>query len=137
MAYPGWSQLEEELAASRKLTEALLFTVPPREGLDEIFLDVINHEYEHARYVRRLRGELGRPDVPEPSGRLVALDTDAEEPPRFFVPDFAAPSRRGRKAARSSAVVSLAAHREEKAAGLCDFPLNVATTCCLHLHMTP
>jgi Tfp pilus assembly protein PilF len=109
--FPPWKDVEEELAASRRLTEALLFTLPEREGLADIFVQVVNHEYEHARYVRRLRTELSRPPVAEPTGRLVEFDLEVDEPPRFYVSAFEAAGALRRRGVGRPAVVSLEEHR--------------------------
>ena len=116
--FPPWSEIEDELAASRRLTEALLSTLPEREGLREIFLQVVNHEYEHARYVRRLRSELGRSPVKEPTGRLVEFDLEVDEAPRFFLSAFEQPGPRRRRSVARPAVVSLEEHRLRRA-GAC------------------
>ena len=114
--FPSSREIEEQLAASRKLSGALLQTLPEREGLREIFLQVVNHEYEHARYVRRLRTELGRPGVPEPTGRLVEFDLEVDEAPRFFLSAFEQPGPARRREVARPAVVSLDEHRSRRAA---------------------
>ena len=111
--YPEWDEVEELLGTSRRLTESLLAALPLRDGLEDIFLGVLNHEYEHARHVRSLRLELGRPDIPDPAGRLVEIDTDCEEPPRFYLPSFVPPVR-GRKRATGPRVVHLDEHRRQR-----------------------
>jgi Tfp pilus assembly protein PilF len=113
--FPPWTEIEEQLAASRKLSEALLMTLPEREGLREIFLQVVNHEYEHARYVRRLRAELGRPGVAEPTGRLLEYDLEVDEAPRFFVGAFERPGPARRRSVARPAVISLEEHRSRRA----------------------
>lgn len=113
--FPPWSEIEDQLAASRRLSEALLQTLPEREGLRDIFLQVVNHEYEHARYVRRLRAELGRPGVAEPTGRLVEFDLEVEEAPRFFLSSFDPPGPASRRPVARPAVISLEEHRGRRA----------------------
>ena len=65
-----------------------LDTLPPqqRRAEAELLRGVINHEYAHTKYIRRLLGEIGRStDFPIPSA-LVEVNPQAIAAPQYFIP---------------------------------------------------
>lgn len=51
----------------------------------EVFRDVINHEYSHTKYMRRIRAEMGRSPVDPPVSALVRADDNAIAPPQYSI----------------------------------------------------
>lgn len=51
----------------------------------EVFRDVINHEYSHTKYMRRIRAEMGKSPVEPPASRLVRADENAIAPPQYSI----------------------------------------------------
>ena len=101
--FPTWRELRHRLTTTRRLTLALLPMVEGEQAA-ELFRDIVNLEHEQARYVRRNRLELGRPDVVEPRSPLLHLDTDVDAPPLFHVPAWVAPAKPRRTPAQVGSI---------------------------------
>ena len=91
--FPQREEIFPYLAQVRARTLALLDalqldTLPPQNRLAEadLFRQLINHEYSHTKYIRRLLGELGKStDFPSPSS-LVEVNHQAIAAPQYFIP---------------------------------------------------
>ena len=91
--FPGREEIFAYLAQVRERTLALLDrlqldTLPAQKRLAEAepFREIINHEYSHTKYIRRLLGELGKStDFPRPSP-LVEVNHRAIAAPQYFIP---------------------------------------------------
>lgn len=108
-------ELLDGLRAVRRLTLSLLDLSAPASDLAEPFLEIVNHELAHARLVRSLRRELGRGDVPEPSGRALRVDTDISHPPRYYLVSFDEDAGRASGRRGPAPVASLDEHRVRRA----------------------
>ena len=51
----------------------------------ELFRGLINHEYSHTKYIRRIRSEMGKPPVDPPLSALVRSDEHAIAPPQYQI----------------------------------------------------
>lgn len=51
----------------------------------EVFRGVINHEYSHTKYMRRIRAEMGKPPVDPPASMLVRADENAIASPQYSI----------------------------------------------------
>lgn len=51
----------------------------------ELFRRIINHEYSHTKYIRRICAEMGKPPVNPPASELVEADTQAVAPPQYSI----------------------------------------------------
>lgn len=51
----------------------------------ELFRRVINHEYSHTKYIRRICAEMGKPPVDPPASELVEADDQAIAPPQYSI----------------------------------------------------
>ncbi|MBI3784564.1 MAG: DinB family protein [Deltaproteobacteria bacterium] len=49
----------------------------------ELFRRIVNHEYMHTKYIRRICRELGKPEVEAPPSQLVIADADALAGPQY------------------------------------------------------
>jgi hypothetical protein len=93
--FPGREEIFSYLTQVRARTLALLDalqldTLPPQKRLAEadLFREIINHEYSHTKYMRRLLGELGKStDFPVPSF-LVEVNHHAIATPQYFIPQW-------------------------------------------------
>ena len=93
--YPGKEEIFAYLAQARTRTLALLDTLQldtrpaqKRPAEADLFRRIINHEYSHTKYIRRLLGELGKNiDVPLPS-RRVEVKPQAVAAPQYFIPSW-------------------------------------------------
>jgi hypothetical protein len=69
---------------------ALSFRKTPNENAviaaAEPFRRIINHEYSHTKYIRRICGEMGKPPVAPPASELVCADDNAIAPPQYGIP---------------------------------------------------
>ena len=91
--FPGREELFAYLAQVRAKTLTLLdtlqlHTLPSHERLikADLFREIINHEYSHTKYIRRLLGEMGKsPDFPLPS-TLIEVNHRAVAAPQYFIP---------------------------------------------------
>lgn len=91
--FPGreeiFAYLTQVRARTLTLLEALqLDTLSPhkRRAEADLFREIINHEYSHTKYIRRLLGELGKStDFPVPS-LLVEVNHHAIAAPQYFIP---------------------------------------------------
>jgi hypothetical protein len=88
--FPPREQVLECMAAVRARTFAYLAarfaTVRNAHGAlaaAEVFRGIINHEYSHTKYMRRVRAEMGKPPVDPPSSALVRADENAIAPPQY------------------------------------------------------
>ncbi|MBI3796077.1 MAG: DinB family protein [Deltaproteobacteria bacterium] len=81
--------LTQVRARTLTLLEALqLDTLSPhkRRAEADLFREIINHEYSHTKYIRRLLGELGKStDFPVPSP-LVEVNHHAIAAPQYVLP---------------------------------------------------
>ena len=114
--FPLWPEVERSLQSARRLTEALLDNVTLDDRSLEVFREIVNADYAQARYVRQRRREMGRPDVADPRGRLVLVDTDCEAPPRFHVDSWETPPPARPAAVEGAEVVSMEDRRHARAA---------------------
>lgn len=110
---PPWKKTWSWLRSVRRLTTALVAQVEPDECAD-VFLEIVNAEYEQAAHVLRARRELGRAAPEEPRGNRILVDTDGELAPRFHLASWDVP-RPERRGARDASVVSMAEHRQARA----------------------
>src|SRR5436309_604044 len=91
--FPGREEIFVYLAQVRQRTLAALDRLqldilPPQKRLAEAepFREIINHEYSHTKYIRRLLGELGKStDFPRPS-LLVEVSHRASAAPQYCIP---------------------------------------------------
>ncbi len=91
--FPGREEIFAYLTQVRARTltvlEALqLDTLSPhkRRAEADLFREIINHEYSHTKYIRRLLGELGKStDFPVPSP-LLKVNHHAIAAPQYFIP---------------------------------------------------
>jgi len=51
----------------------------------EPFRRIINHEYSHTKYIRRIRAEMGQAPVGPPTSELVQADEQAIAPPQYSI----------------------------------------------------
>jgi DinB family protein len=93
VVFPGREEIFAYLVQTRARTLTLLDvlqldTLPPQKRLAEadLFREIINHEYSHTKYIRRLLGELGKStDFPVLSS-LVEVNHHAIAAPQYFIP---------------------------------------------------
>ena len=93
--FPGREEIFAYLAQARTRTLALLDTLqlntPPSVkclAAADLFRRIINHEYSHTKYIRRLLGEQGKNiDFPPPSAR-VEVKPQAVAAPQYFIPNW-------------------------------------------------
>jgi len=93
VVFPGREELFAYLAQVRARTlaelDALqLDTLPPQKRVAEadLFCAIINHEYSHTKYIRRLLGELGKSTDFPVSSPLVEVNHHATAAPQYFIP---------------------------------------------------
>jgi hypothetical protein len=90
--FPDREEIFSYLARVRRRTLAVLDALqldalPWQERVAgaELFRGIINHEYSHTKYIRRLLGEIGKSsDFPRPS-QLVEVDDQAIAAPQYFI----------------------------------------------------
>lgn len=51
----------------------------------ELFRRVINHEYSHTKYIRRICAEMGKPPVDPPASDVIHADTTAVAAPQYSI----------------------------------------------------
>jgi hypothetical protein len=93
--FPGREDLFTYLAQARARTLALLDTLQldtlpaqNRPAEADFFRGIINHEYSHTKYIRRLLGEMGKStNFPLPSSR-VEMNPQAIAAPQYFIPHW-------------------------------------------------
>ena len=93
--FPGREEIFTYLAQARARTLALLDTLkldtlpsPERLAEADLFRRIINHEYSHTKYIRRLLGEMGKStDFSLPSTR-VQVKPQAVAAPQYFIPHW-------------------------------------------------
>jgi hypothetical protein len=56
---------------------------PAAHDAAELFRRIINHEYSHTKYIRRIRAEMGKAPVDPPASDLVQADAHAIAPPQY------------------------------------------------------
>ena len=96
--FPRWEEILEYLFTVRGRTLALLPLrfQGVRNRTDEIaaaelFRGVIDHEYSHTKYIRRIRAEMGKPSVGPPASELVRADERAVASPQYRLPRWSEP----------------------------------------------
>ena len=93
--FPSREEILAYLTHARTRTLALLDTLrlnaPPSVkclAAADLFRRIINHEYSHTKYIRRLLGEQGKNiDFPPPSAR-VEVKPKAVAAPQYFIPNW-------------------------------------------------
>jgi len=51
----------------------------------EVFRRMINHEYSHTKYIRRICAEMGKPPVGPPQSERVQANDQATAPPQYVI----------------------------------------------------
>jgi DinB superfamily len=51
----------------------------------EVFRRVINHEYSHTKYIRRIRSEMNKSAVEAPASELIQADENAVAAPQYIL----------------------------------------------------
>ena len=54
----------------------------------ELFRQIVNHDYSHTKYIRRICREMGKPEVEAPSATLVVADEQAIAGPQYHIPGW-------------------------------------------------
>ena len=54
----------------------------------DLFRGIINHEYSHTKYIRRIRAEMGKPPVELAHSPLVRVDARAIAAPQYSIPHW-------------------------------------------------
>ncbi len=114
---PPMAQVLAWLAASRRVTEALVTCLDLDERTLDVLRDIVNADHAQARYLRARRREMGLPAVAEPRSALLVSDTDCELPPRQHLvawPAAGPATERPRAGASGAQVVSLDEHRQAR-----------------------
>ncbi len=54
-------------------------------AVSELFRGLINHEYSHTKYIRRICAEMHQPPVEAPASELMVADESAVAPPQYRI----------------------------------------------------
>jgi len=92
--FPAGGQIRNYLGAVRSRAMELLqkqfrnLRGGDASGAADLFRGIINHEYSHTKYIRRIRAEMGKSPVELVHSPLVRVDERAIAAPQYSIPHW-------------------------------------------------